>query len=390
MTPRTGPGAGSPGSSAISARAVWQGAAIAALILVLATGLFLVVWLVAYPLALLFAAIVLANALAPAVRLFERFLPPLGATATTYLLFVLSIVAVGWLVVPGLLAQARELASVAPTLLGQLRGWLDHVVPGLAQRATEAVEPILAEAGAEILRVPLALMAFVAGAALVLVMAVHWSIGSDDLRRYAFSLVPRHLRDEAAEITAEVVDTIGGYLRARIVVALLVGAVIFAGLSLLGVEYPLVLAVLAAVGELIPYLGPTVAAAPALAFALLASPWQAGAVLVLYIAAQQAKTFVLMPTMVRQYVNLPPLLVILALIAGTSVGGVIGAIVAPPLVGALRVIVLRVVTPPIRRWAEASKLGAGDDGPDASAAPETERPATRLAVSGRHAGDDDA
>lgn len=354
-------GARSTGTPTMSARAVWQGAAVAALVLVLATVLFLVIWLVAYPLALLFAAIVLANALGPAVRILERFLPPVGAVALTYLLLIVTIVAIGWLVIPGLLRQAREVAVMAPTLLERFQGWLDQLVPGLAPRAAEAVGPILSEAGSELLLVPLSLIKFVIGLVLVFIMSVYWSIGSDALRRYVFSLVPVHLRDEAAEIAAEMVDTIGGYLRARVIVGGIVGVVIFCGLVLLGVEYPLVLGVLAAFGELIPYLGPTAAAAQAVAFALSTSAWQAGSVLVLYVVVQQAKELLLMPTLVRHHANIPPLLVVLALIAGTPVGGVIGGIVAPPLVGALRIVVLRAVTPPLRRWADASTLGAEDD-----------------------------
>lgn len=358
MTPQTDRRASSGPPSAISAQAVWQGAAIAALILVIAAGLFLTIWLVAYPLALLFAAIVLSNALAPLVRLFERIVPFVWAVALTYLSLVVSIVGIGWLVIPRLLAQARELTLVMPTLLGQLQAWLDGLVPGLAQRSTEALEPILQEAGAEILRVPIALVGFAIGSTLVLIMSVYWTVGSDDLRRYIMSIVPRHLRDEAAEVAAEMVDTIGGYLQARVVAGGVVGLVVLVGLWLTGAEYPLVLAVLAAIGELIPYLGPTLAAAPAVAFALTDSPGQAALVLVLYVAVQQAKELLLMPTLVRHHANIPPLLVVLSLIAGTAVGGVIGGIVAPPLIGALRVVVVRILTPPMRHWADHTTLGA--------------------------------
>ena len=104
MTARSAGRGATSGSSTISAQAVWQGATIAVLVLFLAAGLFLTMWLVAYPIALLLAAIVLANALAPTVRLFERCVPSSGAIALTYVLVVLAMVAVGWLVIPGLLA----------------------------------------------------------------------------------------------------------------------------------------------------------------------------------------------------------------------------------------------------------------------------------------------
>jgi predicted PurR-regulated permease PerM len=349
------------GVPVLTARAVWQGASIAALIVVLAVGLLLAAWLIAYPLALFFAAIVLANALAPAVRLFERLLPTWGAVVGTYVLVVLVVAAIGWLVIPSLLAEASE-ASL--TLLARAQSWLDRTSPDVAQRLRESIIPLVSEMSADVIQVPLTVLRLFTGGVLVLLMAIYWSLGSDDLRRYVFSLVPHHLRDEAADVA----DTIGGYLRARVIVGLLVGAVIFVGLSLIGVEYSLVLAVLAAIGELIPYLGPTAAAAPALLFALSISPWQAGATVALYIAVQQFKSFLIMPIIIRRHANIPPLLVIVALIAGGAVGGVVGAMIAPPLAGAIRVVVLRIVSPPIRRWADASNLGAGD-GPEDSSTP---------------------
>lgn len=84
----------------------------------------------------------------------------------------------------------------------------------------------------------------------------------------------------------------------------------------------------------------------------------APALLIFYVVVQQLKTILLVPIIVRQQADIPPLLVSFALAAGTSVGGVIGAVVAPPLAGALRIVILRALTPPLRRWAEASRLGA--------------------------------
>ena len=337
----------------------WHGAAITAVSLVLAIGLLLAIWLLAHPIALLLAAIVLANALEPAVDLFERRLPEAAAVGLAYGLTILAIAGLGWVIVPALLAQAGDVLAAAPTLLTNARGQLERWVPALGTVGVERLAAPLGEVGGVLIEVPLTLTGFLVDMILVLVMSAYWSAASDNLRRYVLTLVPRSLRDETAEVAREVVATIGGYVRARVVVAAIVAAVTYGGLTLIGVEYSLVLALLAGVGELVPYLGPSAAAIPALLVALLASPWQALTVLIFYVVVQQLKTVLLVPIIVRQQADIPPLLVIFALAAGTSVGGVIGAIVAPPLAGALRIVILRALTPPLRRWAEASRLGAG-------------------------------
>lgn len=325
----------------------------------LLAALFMSVWFMARPLALLLAAIVIANAIAPVIGLWERVLPAAWAIAASYFLVLAAIVGVIALVVPPLVEEAREVIVAAPSLLAALSGWVDRLIPGGAEAIEGALTPVPSRLGALLIEAPLALADGLVEAVLVVVMAVYCSFASDDLRRHALTLVPTHLRDEAAEVAAEVVETIGGYLRARIVVGVIVGTIVYAGLRVLGVEHAGVLALLVGVGELVPYLGPSAATIPALMVVLPTSPLLAVGVLLFYIVVQQLKSYLLVPTIVRRQVDIPPLLVIFALVVGTSTGGAVGAVVAPPFAGALRVVFLRVVMPPLRRWADNSRLGEG-------------------------------
>lgn len=343
---------------ALPPRGWWHGAAVAAAAVLLAVGLLLAVWLLARPLALLLAAIILADALAPLADRLGRRLPPVAAVGLTYGLLVLAIAGIGWVAVPRLAGEAGEVLANAPTLIGRARGLIDRWTPAAGSAVAEPLGALLPQLGTALVEIPLAALEFAVQALLVLAMSAYWSLASDDLLRYALTLVPRHLRDEAMGLTQEVVQTMGGYFRARVLVALVVAAVVYAGLFVIGIEYPLALALVAGLGELIPYLGPTVAAIPALVVALTASPGQAVALLIFFVVVQQLKGYVLMPAVVRHHGRIPPLLVIFALVVGTSAGGVLGAMVAPPLAGALRVVLLRVLTPPARRWADTTQLGA--------------------------------
>ncbi|MGH2369854.1 MAG: AI-2E family transporter, partial [Chloroflexota bacterium] len=260
-------------------------------------------------------------------------------------------VILGWFVVARLVAQAEVVLANAPRLLEQVQVAVERWNPAAGRGVQQALESRAEVSARMLVDVPLTLVSGLLSAVLVVVMSVYWSLASPDVRRFSFSFVRPHLRDEASVVAQEVVETMGGYVRARGVVALIVGAVVYGGLLVIGVEYPLMLALLAGFGELVPFVGPLVAAAPAVAIALLNSPTEALVVTALYAAVQQVKSHVLMPNLARQQADIPPLLVIFGVLAGGWIGGVVGALVGPPLVGALRVLLLRVGAPALRRWA---------------------------------------
>ncbi|MDP8923276.1 MAG: AI-2E family transporter [Chloroflexota bacterium] len=332
-----------------SVGSLWRAAAILGVGLVLALGLLAAIWLLAQPLAMLAAAVVLAQAVEPAICRLERRCPRAATVGLVYLVLLALFGGLLWLVVPPLLDVAREAVTKTPSLIEEARTamsrWDPMLVTRVNQMADEAARvltPVLAE-------VPVVIFETGIGAVLILVMAAYWSLATPDLRRFSFSFVPRRDRDATSDVISEIVATMGGYVRARVLTALVVAVVTWASLSLIGVEYAPMLTLLAGLGELVPFIGPALAFVPALVVALLASPTQAVLVFVLYLVVQQLKSHLLVPLLTNQQARIPPLVVIFAVIVGGSIGGVIGAAVATPLAGALRVIIIRVIAPAIRR-----------------------------------------
>ncbi len=113
------------------------------------------------------------------------------------------------------------------------------------------------------------------------------------------------------------------------------------------------LALLAALGEFVPVVGPIAASVPAIVIALLDSPLKALLVLAFYAVVQLAESYLLLPNVMRTQSDIPPLLVLFALAAGGAIGGILGALVAIPLAGAIQVLVVRVLAPTVRRWTGA-------------------------------------
>jgi len=124
---------------------------------------------------------------------------------------------------------------------------------------------------------------------------------------------------------------IGKWLQGQILLALLVGVLVFIGLTILDVRYALALSILAATFEIIPVFGPILAAIPSVIVAFIQSPTLGLWVILLYVIVQQVENHIIYPLVVRKAIGVPPLLVILALLIGGKLGGLPGFILAVPI-----------------------------------------------------------
>ena len=115
----------------------------------------------------------------------------------------------------------------------------------------------------------------------------------------------------------------------------LVGVIVFLGLTIMEVKYALLLSILAMIFEVIPVFGPIMAAIPSIAIAFVQSPALGLKVLILYIVVQQFENHLIYPLVVRKTVGVPPLLVIIAIIVGGKLAGIYGIILSVPLAAVL-------------------------------------------------------
>jgi predicted PurR-regulated permease PerM len=123
---------------------------------------------------------------------------------------------------------------------------------------------------------------------------------------------------------------IGGYVRAQLFLALIIGALAGIGCAIIGVPFPLVVAIAAGIFELIPLIGPFAGGAVALLLALTVSPTLALVTVFLFIGIHVIEGYVLAPRIQAKFVQLHPLVALLALFTGIEVGGFLGAFFAVP------------------------------------------------------------
>jgi predicted PurR-regulated permease PerM len=139
----------------------------------------------------------------------------------------------------------------------------------------------------------------------------------------------------------------GGWLRAQLLLAFIVGASITIFLLIIGVPYAFIIGIIGALAELVPMVGPTVAAIPAILLTLFQPTWQLILVIIFFVMLAQAEGNYLAPKIMQSQVGLSPLVTLLALLIGGTLAGMVGALLAIPLAAATQVFVERIVLPSI-------------------------------------------
>ncbi|MEU6829114.1 AI-2E family transporter [Nocardia beijingensis] len=306
-------------------------------------------WVVILPVAL---AIVIATVLWPPVRwLTARGLPPAAAASIAVLGFLGVLSGVIALIVPSVVDQAPELADKASAGVNQVRDWLQG--PPLRVReeqlnsAVDAIVSRLQSSSAQIASgvftgVTTATSALIT---LFLVLVLTFFFVKDGprflpwLHSVSGSRSGRHLE----EVLSRIWVVLGGFIRTQALVSLVDAVLIGAGLVILGVPLALVLAVITFLGGFVPMVGAFVAGALAVLVALVGNGFvTALIVLGIVVAVQQLEGNVLQPVLQSRSMQLHAVIVLLAVTAGGSLYGIVGAFLAVPVV-AIAAVVLRYV-----------------------------------------------
>ena len=150
--------------------------------------------------------------------------------------------------------------------------------------------------------------------------------------------IPVRWRPLYGDLAGKVDRAVGGYLRGQLLITTLLGFMIWVGLSLAGVPLALAISFLAAIFNLVPYLGPIIGVMPAVLFGFTVSPFTAVLAILVFIAANQIEGNLLSPLILSRSVRLHPVTVLLAIIAGFGLLGFVGALLAVPVVALVKVL----------------------------------------------------
>jgi predicted PurR-regulated permease PerM len=298
---------------------------------------------------LVYISALVAIGLAPLVALIERQplygsrrMPRWTAILIIYLCFLAAIIGAGLLIVPPLVSQARDLWSALPDMLQRGQQWL--IDRGLLAREVsvrEAIEQAPGGGTDAVGAVVGAVWRFIGGIfglVAILILAFYLLADADNLVRAFVRLFPRPERPRVEAACRRVSGKVSAWLGGQLLLGGLIGASAALGLFLMGVPYFYVLALIAGIGEMIPIVGPLMAAIPAVGVAFSVSPALALGVAAFFFVQQQFENHVLVPKVMERQVGVSAAAVIVALLVGGSLLGVVGAILAVPTAAILQVV----------------------------------------------------
>lgn len=316
------------------------------IILILALLYFLI--LIQDVLAVLFVSLIFSSAVDPWVDWMQkRKIPRAFGVLFIYLIAFTIIGVTIYLIIPPIANEVGELSDNFPKYVEKIssgitvlkdysiqHGILDNIKNNLGSFSTN-----LQKAAGSIFSTVTGIFGGIFSFFLVLVMTFYMVVEENAIKKLVWSLAPAQHQPYVMQLVNRMQKKMGLWLRGQLILSFVIFILTYIGLSLLGVRYALVLALVAGITEFIPYLGPMIGAIPAVLLAFLQEPIMALFVIILYMIIQWTENNILVPKIMQKAVGLNPIISIAVLLMGFKVAGVVGAILAIPVATAISVFV---------------------------------------------------
>lgn len=295
----------------------------------------LFIYLIRDILAIVFFALIIASAVSTPVRwLTKHHIPRILGVIIVYALGTATIALMFALVIPPLASELKQLSDFIPRITDHFTSGLQtfqqyaqqeeiqNFFLNLSRRLQELRINFFALTG----NVVSGMTAFIA----TFVISFYLSVEEEGIRKFLRSVTPKKQEDYAISVWERTQRKLGQWLRAQLFLGFVIGLLTFIGLKLLGLPYALSLAILAGIFELIPFVGPILAAIPAVIIAFIKSPFLALLTILVYVIIQQTEGNLLVPKVMQKTVGINPVVAIVVLLIGARLAGIAGVLLSIP------------------------------------------------------------
>lgn len=306
-------------------------------------------------LVLLFISVLFAAAVARPAEQLERLRIPRAVAAILVYLASLAIFAgIGWLVLPPLARQIGSLGEDLPAYVEryeQLRDRYEKLreqYPGLRpfdSQVSELSSTIISDTGARLTSLVQSAFALFLDLLSVFVISMLLITNRERLMTFTLSLIAPRYRERTRDVITKMWRELGHYLRAKLIVMVIIAALTYVALLLIGVPYPLLLAIVVGLGEAIPRIGPWLARIPLLGIAALEGWSTLGITFGASVIIENAKGYAISPFVEGQQLDIHPLLVFISVLVGAALLGVAGAFIAVPAAAIIEILFQDVIRP---------------------------------------------
>lgn len=286
-------------------------------------------------LVLFFVAFMFATIVEPMVeKLNKKRIPRVISIALVYLLVVIILFALFRIVIPPIVDQTQELINNREVISQNLEEVLNTTPGGFHDYIVNSVNKIpdklTSYSSASFVNNILGVFSGLVGGLTILVVSFYLLLERGAIEKSIASYWPAKSRDRAGKVFKQITLKVSLWARGQLILSFAVGFLTYIGLVILGIDYAVPLALIAAFTELLPYVGPFIGAGFALIVALAMSPISALWVALLYLGIQQFENHILVPQVMKRTVGLSPVVIIFALLVGAKLLGMLGVLIAVP------------------------------------------------------------
>lgn len=300
---------------------------------------------------LVITAIVIASAIEPGVAFFiRRRIPRFISAILVYILVFGSIFVLIYFFFPPIISDAANFIATAPQYLDTLN--VSSSIPGLSNasqffstqggeaqsmlKTLLSLQSAFSATSGGVVQLIATFFGGIFSFLLVIVLSFYFALqetGVDDFLRL---VMPASSEDYAVDLWKRSQKKIGLWMQGQILLSVIVGVLIYLGLLIIGIPYALLIAVFTALAEIIPIFGSLMAGTVAVVVGFSQGGIALAAIIVgLYVVVNQFESNLIYPLIVKKVVGVPPLLVIVALIAGYTLAGFLGVLLSVPLAAIL-------------------------------------------------------
>lgn len=314
------------------------GTMLRAILLVLAL---IFLYLIRDVVAVILFSVVVASAVEPAAGWFMRFrLPRVLAVLLVYIISFAILAGAFSLIVPPLFAELSTISStsVIEEASGVFFGFFPQLPASISQNLKELIEGLRVLVGGiagGFLQATSVIFCGALSFILIVVISFYLSVQEKGIENFLRVVTQVEYERYVLDLWIRARHKIGRWMQSQILLGLLIGVMVYLGLTILQVRFALSLAILTAIFELIPVFGPILAAIPAVLIAFLQSPILGLVVIVFFFVVQQFENHLIVPVVFKHAVGVPPILVVIALIVGGELGGLFGLLLAVPIAAVL-------------------------------------------------------
>lgn len=311
----------------------------------------------------LFAPIILAGVmyylLRPLVNLVARYVPRGLAILSIYLMFIGLITLLLFLIGPTLQQQVNSLVKNTPNIVNDIRDFTAELqeneyiarfqqderfsLEEISGKIADNLNAYLTAFGSNVINVISAITGFIVLLVIIPFVLFYMLKDGNSLPDQIIKFIPRQHEREGRDVLKDMDTAISSYIQGQIIVSIFVGVLIYIGFLIIGLEYSLVLALIAMFTNVIPFIGPFIGTIPSIVVAFFDEPIMALWVLIVVIIVQQLESNLVSPQVMGKKLDVHPLTIILLLLVASKFAGLLGLLLAVPTYAISKVVVLHTI-----------------------------------------------